>query len=57
MPAAATWGWGVTYGGRRIGGVGGHPGGGGGALGSCSGGAEAHAGAFALAEVPLALTN
>lgn len=49
VPAAATQGWGVTYGGRRVGG--------GGALGGEGGGGEARAGAFALAEVPLALAN
>lgn len=49
MPAAATGGRGVTYGGRRVGG--------GGALGGDGGAGEARAGAFTLAEVPLALTN
>ncbi len=57
VSAAAARGWGVTYGGRRIGGAGGQPGGGGGALGGDSGGGEARAGAFSLAEVPLALAN
>lgn len=58
VPAAAARGWGVTYGGRRVGGVGGQPGGGGGALGGDGGGGgEARAGALALAEVPLALAN
>lgn len=56
VSAAAARGRGVTYGGRRVGGVGGQPGGGGGALGG-GGGGEARAGAFALAEVPLALAN
>lgn len=55
VSAAAARGWGVTYGGRWVGGAGGQPGGGGGALGG--GGGEARAGAFALAEVPLALAD
>lgn len=57
VSAAAAQGWGVTYGGRRVGCVGGQPGGGGGALGGDGGGREARGGAFALAEVPLALAN
>lgn len=52
MSAAAARGWWVTYGGWRIGGVGGQPGGGGGTLGGDGGG-----GAFTLAEVPLSLAN
>ena len=55
--AAARWRR-VTYGGRRIGGAaGGQPGGGGGALRGGGGCREARAGAFPLAEVPLALAN
>lgn len=57
VSAAAARGWGVTYGGRRIRDVGGQPGGGGGTLGGDSRGGEPRAGAFTLAEVPLALAN
>ena len=57
VSAAAARGRGVTYGGRRIGGVGGQPGGGGGALGGDSRGGQACGGALALAEVPFALPN
>ena len=57
MSAAAARGWRVTYGGRRIGGVGGQSRRGGGAMGGGSGGGEARAGAFALAEVPLAFAD
>lgn len=58
VPAVAALRRGVTYGGRRIRGAGGQPGGGrGGALHHDRGGGEARAGAIALAEVPLALSD
>lgn len=57
VSAAAALGWVVTYGGRRIRGVGGQPGGGGGALAGDGGGGEACGGAFPLAEVPLPLAD
>lgn len=57
VSAAASRGYGVTYGGRRVRGAGGESGGGGGAPGAHAGGGEAHGGALALAEVPLALSN
>lgn len=56
VSAAAARGWGVTYGGRRVGGGGGRePGGGRGALGGVGGARDRGAATLALAEVPLAL--
>lgn len=52
VPAAVLQGW-VTYGGRRVGGAGGQPGGGRRALRR----GQARAGTVAVAEVPLAITN
>lgn len=54
---AAMWGRGITYRGQRVGGAGGHPGGGGRALAGDGRRGQACVRTFALAQVPLALAN